>query len=124
MQELVSNPTGLERFLAASQIPMQQVTPASIQLIRAPMQSNSNVIPVSAYLNRSTRAHSRQSAEQVILEQLKVHGSSAKFGAQRTLAAHCGINQATFNRAANELLRKGLISIQRDGNRVVMQLAS
>jgi hypothetical protein len=76
----------------------------------APAQRSSNIIP--------SKAHTRQSAEEEILRQLKLRGSSAVFGAQRSL----GIDRSTFNRAATELARRGAISVIQDGNCVVMKL--
>jgi hypothetical protein len=91
------------------------------QLAMAPaQQANSNVIP---YVARP-KAHTRQSAEDEIVRQLKLHGSSAVFGAQRQMALSLRIDRSTFNRAATELARRGVINVVQDGNRVVMKLTA
>jgi hypothetical protein len=74
---------GIERLIQMSQLAM---SPGN----SAPAQPNSNIIP---YVARSN-AHTRQSAEEEILRQLKLHRSSAVFGAQRQMAFSLGIDRS------------------------------
>lgn len=107
---------GIARLIQLSQLAMAPVTQ---RVDAAPANTTSmgdNVIRLHQ------RAHTRQEAEAEILKQLQMHGSSLKWGAQRQMAFSLGIDRSTFNRAANVLQRRGVITVEQDGNRVVMRL--
>jgi len=111
---------GIERLIQLSQAAITLATAEQSQANSSAISPSSNVIP----LVQKPKYRTRKQAEDEIVRQLRAHGSSEKWGAQRQMAFALGIDRSTFNRASTELAKKGIIKIEQEGNRVVMSIAS